>query len=244
MAGVTLLGVLAHYGLWASRNDTSVAGAYLAFSSALVVWCWHEMSFLMGFVTGPRRLPSPPESTALQRFGHAVQTVLWHELAILLSAVLVIALTWNGTNQIGTWTFTILWLMRVSAKLNVYLGVPNLNEEFLPEHLHYLRFFLTKKPMNAIFPLSITASTVVATCLVLAAAAEDAGRFEVTGFTFLGVLMALAILEHWFLVLPLPDAALWSWALGSRAKPVPDEIGAGSTGCANTQLPRRAAVSA
>ena len=26
----------------------------------------------------------------------------------------------------------VLWVMRVSAKLNVFLGVPNLTEEFLP----------------------------------------------------------------------------------------------------------------
>ena len=27
----------------------------------------------------------------------------------------------------------------------------------------------------------------------------------------------LAVLEHWFLVLPLPSEALWSWGLRSRA---------------------------
>ena len=32
----------------------------------------------------------------------------------------------------------------------------------------------------------------------------------------IAVLLSLAILEHWLLVLPLPDEALWSWALGSR----------------------------
>ena len=31
----------------------------------------------------------------------------------------------------------------MSAKLNVFLGVPNLNEEFLPEHLRYLQSFFT-----------------------------------------------------------------------------------------------------
>jgi hypothetical protein len=29
--------------------------------------------------------------------------------------------------------------------------------------------------------------------------------------------MALAVLEHWFMVLPLPFEALWRWGLRSRA---------------------------
>jgi hypothetical protein len=38
----------------------------------------------------------------------------------------------------------------------------------------------------------------------------------VAGFTILGTLMALAVLEHWFLVLPVPVAALWRWGFRSR----------------------------
>ena len=40
----------------------------------------------------------------------------------------MVALTWGGANQVGTWTFLVLWVMRLSAKLNVFLGVPNLTE--------------------------------------------------------------------------------------------------------------------
>jgi len=29
----------------------------------------------------------------------------------------------------------------------------------------------------------------------------------------LATMLALAVLEHWFLVLPVPDAALWRWAM-------------------------------
>ena len=34
--------------------------------------------------------------------------------------------------------------MRQSAKLNVFLGVRNLSEEFLPQHLHYLQSYFTR----------------------------------------------------------------------------------------------------
>ena len=36
----------------------------------------------------------------------------------------------------------VLWWMHQSAKLNVFFGVRNLNEEFLPEHLEFLKSFL------------------------------------------------------------------------------------------------------
>jgi hypothetical protein len=34
----------------------------------------------------------------------------------------------------------------------------------------------------------------------------------------------LAVLEHWFLVLPLPVAALWGWGTRARARVVGDVL--------------------
>jgi magnesium-protoporphyrin IX monomethyl ester aerobic oxidative cyclase len=117
----------------------------------------------------------------------------------------------------------------------------HLNEEFLPEHLQFLKSFLTKKPMNLLFPASVTLSTIIATLLFRRAFAADATAFGATGFTFLGTMMALAILEHWFLVLPLPAAALWSWGLHSRAarQPFDVEVVAGFLGAGKTTFLRR-----
>ena len=39
---------------------------------------------------------------------------------------------------------------------------------------------------------------------------------EAASFSFLAALLALAVLEHWFLVLPLPAEKLWSWSLPKR----------------------------
>ena len=36
---------------------------------------------------------------------------------------------------------------------------------------------------------------------------------EATGFALLTALAALALLEHWLMVMPLPDAKLWRWML-------------------------------
>jgi putative photosynthetic complex assembly protein 2 len=216
MLGATAMTLAAFWGLAATRDSTDVGGAYAAFTYGLVIWGWHEMSFLMGYVTGPRREPCPEGCSGWRHVGHAVAAVLWHELAIAATALAMVALTWGGANQVGTWIFLLLWAMRLSAKLNIYLGVPNLTEQFLPEHLGYLKSFMRKRPMNPLFPVSVTIGTIVATRLVDRAWAAGEGSFDATAFTFVAVLLALAILEHWFLVLPLPDAALWNWALRSR----------------------------
>ncbi|WP_299622255.1 putative photosynthetic complex assembly protein PuhE [Pelagibius sp.] len=224
MLGATLLLAASVYGLAVTKNDTSVAGAYWAFTFGLLVWGWQEISFCMGFVTGPRKASCPEGCSGWRHFGHAIQAILYHELAIIAGAVIVVAVTWNGANQVGTWTFMILWWMRQSAKLNVFLGVRNLSEEFLPEHMEFLKGFLTKKPMNLLFPISITVSTAILTWLVLLVVAPGASAFEVAGLTLLATMLGLAVLEHWFLVLPLPATSLWSWWLSSRGKAVPFDV--------------------
>ena len=217
------------------------AGAYAAFSYGLLAWGWQEISFYMGFVTGSRRAPCVEGCAGWRHFGHAVQTSLYHELAIIVCAVVVVAVTWDAPNQIGMWTFMVLWWMHQSAKLNVFLGVRNLNEEFLPEHLQFLKSFLTKRPMNLLFPVSVTISTVIAALLLESALDPTASEFAQTGFTFLGTMMLLAILEHWFLVLPLPAAALWKWGLRSRAvrQEFEVEIVAGFLGAGKTTFLKR-----
>ena len=216
MLGATVLLMLALVGPAQSRADTSVAGAYCAFTCAILVWAWQEVAFLLGYVTGPRRLPCPPKSKGWERAGHAFQAVLHHELALVGLAVAVLAVTWGGANQTGWWTFVILWAMRQSAKLNVFLGVRNLNESFLPPHLKYLQTYFSRRRMNALFPVSIIVSTLLVIPLWKAALAANANSFEVASLTLLASLLSLAILEHWFLVLPLPSEALWNWGLRSR----------------------------
>ncbi|MDM0113804.1 putative photosynthetic complex assembly protein PuhE [Variovorax sp. J22R133] len=229
MGAATLLLAMALLGLYTTRNDTRITGSYLAFTFALVVWGWQEVAFLLGFVTGPRRTPCPPGARRWRRAGFALQALLHHEFALIVLAVCVGLLTWNGSNPTGLFTFAILWVMRQSAKLNVFLGVRNLNEDFLPAHLKYLQTYFRRKPMNSLFPVSIMVSTWLAVLLWQGATAEAVSAFDATALTFAGTLMSLAILEHWFLVLPLPSEQLWTWGLRSRqltpAIPPPERAG-------------------
>ena len=94
MIGGTAVLAASLWGLARTAADASVGGAYAAFTYGLLVWGWQEMSFFMGFVTGPRRRPCSAGSTGWRRFSEAVGAMLYHELAILAAAVAVFALTW------------------------------------------------------------------------------------------------------------------------------------------------------
>lgn len=217
MGGAAIILAFALWGLHRSGTDTSVHGTYVAFTSGLMIWAWQEISFYTGYVTGPRKTMCVEGCSGWRHFLHALQANLYHELSILVSGALCVWLTWGAPNKTGLWTFLLLWWMHESARLNVFLGVRNLNEQFLPEHMAFLRSFLTRKPINLLFPFSVTISTVMTMWLVQKAlAAPDDGTSA--GFSFLAALLALAVLEHWFLVLPLPAERLWDWSLQRKSK--------------------------
>ena len=209
----SLLALAALAGLAHTAPQTGVAGAFCAFTSALLVWGWHELSFLTGWVTGPRKTPADAGVRGTRRFVQAVQTILWHELAILASGVAIVLLTWGQPNQVGLATFCVLWLMRISAKLNVFLGVRNLSLSLLPPHLRYLGSYFRRRPMNLLFPFVVVGASVVAVLLVQHVMAQPAGSATATGGLLVLTLLVLAIVEHWLLVLPLEATALWRWAL-------------------------------
>jgi hypothetical protein len=192
-AGLALLGV------WLTASDESVAAAYLAFASG-------------------RKTPCPDNTGGWRRMVLATETLIYHEVAILATAAVLFALTWGAPNQVGLATFMILWLARLSAKLNVFFGVPNLTEEFLPRHLEYLKTYFRRKPMNFVFPISVTLTTAATMLFVMRAVSDAAAPFEVAGYTLLAALTALAVVEHWFLVLPFEAGALWRWGLKSRQR--------------------------
>lgn len=216
MLGATTVLIAALYGLAASRDNTGVAAAYVAFTAAVLVWGWLEMAFLMGFLTGPRPAAAPWASAGWARFRYAVLAILYHELSLIVGAALVLALTWGADNQVGWWTYLTLWIMRLSAKLNLFLGVPQLNAELLPEHLQFLKSYLTKKPMNFLFPISITASVIAAVIVVQRIIVSSELPFESVGLTLVAALIVLAIVEHWLMVLPVPAAKLWNFKPASH----------------------------
>jgi putative photosynthetic complex assembly protein 2 len=213
---MTVLATAAVAGLAWSAGEANVIGAAVAFGCAILVWGWNEMGFLMGYITGPRPEPCPPQVTEGERFAYATMALLYHEVAIVASLGLIALVTSGQPNQFGLWTFALLWLLRLSAKFNLFLGVPNRTEEFLPEGLSYLKSYFRRANMNPLLPVSITAGTIVCVLLAQRAGASAAVGFEATGYTFLATLLALAVLEHWLMIVPLPASSLWGWGLASH----------------------------
>ena len=239
IAGATLLAALALWGLFATANDTSPGSAYAGFSYGVILWGWQIVTFYTGAITGPRKAPCPPGLSGLARFVEAVRTMLYHELACLIGAVLVLALTAGKANQVGAWTYVTMWWMHESAKLNLFFGAPNLGDELLPRRLAYLTSFMARRPMNLFFPVSVTISTLVTMRLAEIAAAAR-GPFDIIAYTSLATLSALAVLEHWFLVAPMNVNAIWGPAtrrdssdlIGALELELAglDDFGAGATG--------------
>ncbi len=215
MSGATVIMLIAIYGLVLTRNDATTNGALLSFTCGLLIWAWQEISYFMGYITGTRKIACEEGCHGWSHFKHAIQVNIYHELAIILGAILIVGLTWGATNQVGTWTYLLLWLMQLSAKLNVFLGVRNLSEEFLPEHMQYLKSFLKKDTINFLFPFSVTILTVFCMYLVYLALVAPVA-YLLTAYSLLATIVALAILEHWLLVLPIPATALWNWWMSYR----------------------------
>jgi putative photosynthetic complex assembly protein 2 len=217
----SVLGLVALWGLAHTAQQSSVAGAYCAFTCALLVWGWHELSFLTGWITGPRKTALAAGLPKAERFVQAVRAILWHEIGIALVGLAIVVITWQAPNQVGTGTFLVLWVMRTSAKLNLFFGVRNLSEEFLPAHLKYLESFFKRRAMNAFFPFAVLAACAVLVRLVMGALDPSASIAAVTGSALVATMLALAVLEHAMLVLPLDTTALWRWALrqGQMAAP-------------------------
>jgi putative photosynthetic complex assembly protein 2 len=215
IAVFTVAGAVALAGVFLSSRSATVGGAYAAFTCAVVAWGWHEVTFLLGVVTGPRREACPPGITSWSRFRYATLAVIHHELALAGTLLLVVALTYGQPNQVATQTFLVLWAMRLSAKLNVYLGVPNLSEEFVPEHLRYLTTYFRRARMNVLMPFSVLGSTAVLLWLA-ADLSRSPSAFYVVGRMLVLSILALGVLEHLFLALPVPDALLWRWAMRKK----------------------------
>ena len=225
MAGATVMLLAALYALKVSAAETTTSSVYTAFTAAIVIWGWLELSFYTGYITGPRVKHCSDGCGGLRHFGHAIQASLYHEIAVLGLACVVVALTWGQPNQFGTGAFIVLWWMHQSARLNVFLGVSNLSAEFLPKHLDHLNSFFTSRPMNMLFPFSVTASTITAVVLVERALSARTGSPAEVGYVLVGTLMMLAILEHWVLVLPVSATRIWNgmwrWGLSLRARGAP-----------------------
>ena len=213
-------GVVALVGLGAimlSAGATDMTSVYLAFAASVAIWGWHEMGFLMGFVSGPRHLPCPPGARGWERFKLATATVIHHEIALAATVALLFAVTWGQPNQTAPLAFALLFAMRLSAKLNLFFGVPSLSDEIFPAHLAYLKSYFRKARCNWLYPFSI-AFGAAATWAAWLAAEASTNPGIAASYTLVAGLAFLGVVEHLLLALPIRDAMMYRWATPQPVK--------------------------
>lgn len=141
--------------------------------------------------------------------------LIHHEIALAMTAALLLSLSAVTANPTGAYTFALLLVFRLSSKLNIYWGVPNMSDELLPLHLGYLKSYFGPKRLNIMLLVSIALILGLSAYLVNQAMTAVRPN-EVVQASVLCCLCLLAALEHIFLAIPFRDSALWNWALETK----------------------------
>jgi putative photosynthetic complex assembly protein 2 len=222
LLGATVVAGFAFAAVLVSMEKSTPAAAYAGFLAAILLWGWHELSFLLGFVTGPRREACPPDARGWQRFRLATATLIHHEIAIALTAVVLLLVTWGQPTQVAAWAFLLLFGLRLSTKFNIFVGVPHFSDEMLPDHLAYLRSYFRTRRGSPLLAVSALASVAVAGALTWAAFEAPAESGLAVQLKLLASLAFLGVVEHLFLLLPMRDSALFNWFLpaNERRRPI------------------------
>lgn len=210
MAVMTVIGAGGFALMLFGAAERTPLGSYAGFFGALLVWAWHEAAFLTGLLTG-RQGDCPPGLAGLARFRAAWAAVRDHELAILFTALALWLALSDGHNLFGLAAFVLLWGMRISAKLLIFLGAPHAVSDLMPRGIAHLKTYFRTDRTTPFFPILLALAAGLFVILMIGAfrAVED---HSVVGHTLLATFMALAIIEHLILVLPVSDTALWRWA--------------------------------
>jgi len=89
--------------------------------------------------------------------------------------------------------------------------------------LAHITSYFRQGPVTIAFPLAISFLTFATACFIFQIAQAETAGVAAT-YSLLTAIAALALLEHWLMVLPLPDAALWRWMLPkpTQGPPVPE----------------------
>jgi putative photosynthetic complex assembly protein 2 len=212
IVGATVIAALGVAALVISAGSPSVGGAIAAFTGALLIWAFFETTFLLGWLTGPRRLPLPQGAAGFLRFKLAALTVIHHELA-LFGALLAMALAlYAEPNHVAVMTFALLWVMRLLAKFILFLGARHSLSEMMPERLGYLQTYFRTDRTTWLFPVVLLVGAASVAFLIRTTFLAET-PFMVTAQTLAATFLTLALAELIVLNLPLRDSALWGWAL-------------------------------
>jgi putative photosynthetic complex assembly protein 2 len=167
---------------------------------------------LSGWLSGPRKTPMTPGAQGWLRLRESVATILWHELTLLLNFAILIWMQIDQPNHTALCTFALLWCMRVSAKLNLFIGIPLHGEQYLPEHLKYLATYFKCAQPGRWFLLSVSLASGFWAWMLWSG--WHAHQTLNASWLLLASLLGLAIIEHLVMVFPWSLNKIWGWAMG------------------------------
>ena len=204
-----------------TKHGVAASAIIASFIAAVSLWGVIELSYYLGYITGIHTRPCPTHASNKNRFRLALGASLWHELLVLALGIALFVMLFGATNPTGLFTYCVLWLMRWSAKLNLFLGVPHFKPDWFPTQFNYLKTYLKQSPVSWFFPLSIGAALLVmAHWIQLSVNSTGA---NVLTHSLPAALLALAIIEHGLMALPVSESRLWNSTFNTR-KTAPDQV--------------------
>ena len=213
LLGVTVLTAIGFAGAVIASNSTHTLAPYFGFASALAIWSWVEFTFLTGMITGPRIDPCPENITEQTRFKLAFATVSRHEFALVAALLAVWLVTLGGHDQTALWSFATLWLMRISAKLTIFSGVPSFSQDMMPRGIAHLHSYFRDDRIGPVFWFSMITTFLVFIFAIFSFGTGAVPDEKFTMIVMLTTLIALAAFEHLMMILPFKETALWQWAM-------------------------------
>ena len=198
------------------RYDDSPAAAWWGFLAGGTLWAWVQAALYGGWLVGPGAPVTMvlPVSRVAEAFA-ALRSTAWSDLASVGVLAVTAALAIGAKNRMPFWTVLLLWSAHQVARVNVFLGVANAGADLLPAHLAFLKQFFGPASNSPLLPVSVLLWTGIA--IWLARWGWRAGTlFQQRAGLVLGVLAALAALEHLFLGLPT-SLPIWNAFLSGRA---------------------------
>lgn len=215
MTGVGILGLAGVY--FSAHSAYGLGGpamTYVAVLSALAVWAFIEFTFLTGALTGSRLDPCPSDISEAERFRLAFHTISYHEYALVAGLICIALVSLPGGGGITAFAiFAMLWIMRISAKLTLFSGAPKFALDMMPNKLAYLQTYFRHDRIGPIFWLSMFGFTLGFLAAVYSFAMGSIAPEHTPTAIMLTTLLGLGVIEHWFMVLPIADSALWQWAM-------------------------------
>ena len=98
--------------------DTSVEGAYTAFTCTILLWGAQEIAFLSGWVTGPRpeRCPARLRDGEASRSWHCWRSYITSSTLLACGAADCRVDVRGIANQVAVWTFAALWVLQAKRQ--------------------------------------------------------------------------------------------------------------------------------